>query len=419
MTRHTLLLASAAALAAVAVWLARSDQPIPAPLKQPPPTKFECRWADTPIVIDGRADDPAWKYAQAIDAFHLPWLGDRARMSRTRTVARLLWDREYLYFFAEMEDADLFADIEKHDGDLWNNDVFELFFRPDSAKSGYYEFQVNPAGAVFDAFYPKWAPDTFQTQKKAGTFHIDARVQLRGTLNKRNDADAGWSVEGRIPWTDFIRTGGRPVEGEEWKLNLCRYDYTAAWKEPELSCIAPIRKKTLPSFFHQIDDFAAVTFVGPDEKTARPFGIDKRVPLTTSKVVGFPDPPPPYRAVRAVPDYKPEFPIMVRVIPDSTEALVITQPQSYGPTSIARVSLSGGSKVAAKLFATPNGGTAYDIAFHPKFAENGFVYMGWNGGAPGQKKRSRITRYTMTKKPPFTIDTASAKEIIELGIGRP
>ena len=51
-------------------------------------------------------------------------------MSRTATTAKLLWDREYLYFFADMEDADLFADITEHDGNLWNNDVFELFFRP-------------------------------------------------------------------------------------------------------------------------------------------------------------------------------------------------------------------------------------------------------------------------------------------------
>src|SRR5947207_12640674 len=34
-----------------------------------PPTAFECRWADTPIKIDGKADDPAWKHAQVIDNF--------------------------------------------------------------------------------------------------------------------------------------------------------------------------------------------------------------------------------------------------------------------------------------------------------------------------------------------------------------
>src|SRR5436190_17677801 len=91
--------------------LAQADHPIPEPFKEPPPSKFECRWADAPITIDGTADEPAWKHAEPITAFHLAWLGDKARMARTATTAKLLWDRQYLYFFAEMEDSDLFADV--------------------------------------------------------------------------------------------------------------------------------------------------------------------------------------------------------------------------------------------------------------------------------------------------------------------
>ena len=391
-----------------------ADHPIPEPFKTAPPSKFECRWTDTPITIDGTADEEAWKHAQEIDAFHLPWLGDKARMSRTKTTAKLLWDREYLYFFAEMEDTDLFADITEHDGELWKNDVFELFFRPDPAKAGYYEFLVNAAGAKFDAFYPKYDTEKMLEWSKTGKFHIDAKVKLRGTLNKRDGKDQGWSVEGRIPWTDFTRTGGRPLVGEAWKMNLCRYDYNKEWKEPELSCLAPIAKKKLGAFFHQSDDYATITFIAADEKTAKPFGIDKLPPLNSSTVVGFPD-PPPYRVVRALPGYKPDYPIMVRVIPGSAAALVITQPRAYGPTTISRFPLAAdvNNNDAAKLFDTPDGGTAYDICCHPKFAENGYVYFGWNGGAKGEKKHSRITRYTMTTKPPFTIDTKSAKTIIE------
>ena len=75
--------------------------------------------------------------------------------ARTATTAKLLWDREYLYFFAEMEDTDLFAEITEQDGMLWLNDVFELFFRPDADKPGYYEFQVNAAGTQMDLFLPR------------------------------------------------------------------------------------------------------------------------------------------------------------------------------------------------------------------------------------------------------------------------
>src|SRR5438067_260908 len=101
-----------------------------------PPTAFECRWTDTPIKINGKGTDPAWKHAQVIDNFYVPWL-DKPRPAKTKTKAKLMWDREYLYFFADMEDADLYADITEHNGQLWNNDVFELFFKPADDKPGY------------------------------------------------------------------------------------------------------------------------------------------------------------------------------------------------------------------------------------------------------------------------------------------
>ncbi len=68
---------------------------------------FECRWADAPLVIDGVADEADWKRAETISQFTKPWIRGDAKSPKTSTKARLLWDRQYLYFFAEMQDADL------------------------------------------------------------------------------------------------------------------------------------------------------------------------------------------------------------------------------------------------------------------------------------------------------------------------
>src|SRR6185369_16152083 len=125
----------------------------------------------------------------------------------------------------------------------------------------------------FDAFYPKYDEKEIIKYSTTGKFHIDAKVKLRGTLNKRADKDEGWSVEGRIPWTDFARTGGRPLPGEAWKMNLCRFDYHKDWKEPELSCVAPIVKKKIPPFFHQSEDYATLTFV---EAAAATYGVAEK-----------------------------------------------------------------------------------------------------------------------------------------------
>ena len=382
-----------------------------------PETRYECRWADTPIVIDGKADDAAWKHAMAMDSFRLPWLGKDDRPAKQATRAKLLWDREHLYFFAEMDDRDVFADVTEQDGATYNNDVFELFFRPCRNHSGYYEFEVNAANTKLDAFFPRWDGDAIGGHIKKGDFHLETNVRVNGTLNKRDDTDQGWCVEGRIPWVDFLRTGGRPVPGEEWAFSLCRCDFDKDWKGPELSTTAPIRVPKIGPFFHQIEDYSPILFSGPDEKTAMPYGIAKRVPLTSSTVVGSPDPPLPYRAVKAYTNLSPSFPIMVRAVPSTDQLMYITQPSAYAPTALWRVTDDPDVKTAnaVKLFDTPKDGVAYDFCFHPKFAENGYVYVGWNGPGKGVRKNkfSRITRYTMRTQAPHTIDIATAKTIIE------
>ena len=112
----------------------------------------ECRKAIAPIILDGRADEIDWKIAQPLTNFHLAWAN--GRMAKTATKAKVLWDDQYFYFFAEMEDTDLYADVTEKDGDTWNNDVFEIFLKPSATETPYYEFHVNAANTHFDLFLP-------------------------------------------------------------------------------------------------------------------------------------------------------------------------------------------------------------------------------------------------------------------------
>ncbi|TXT28825.1 MAG: hypothetical protein FD138_2513, partial [Planctomycetota bacterium] len=98
-----------------------------------------------------------------------------------------------MYFVGEMVDADLYADVTEHDGDTWNNDVFELFFKPAESRPGYYEFQVNAKNTVFDMFLPRRGH--VARFRRADEFHIESKVVLDGTLNEWTDRDKGWSVE--------------------------------------------------------------------------------------------------------------------------------------------------------------------------------------------------------------------------------
>jgi uncharacterized repeat protein (TIGR03806 family) len=377
-------------------------------------TSYECRFTDDDIKIDGKADEKAWQQAELIDQFTLPWLREKNRPARTATKARLLWDREHLYFFAEMDDGDLYANVKENDGLLWNNDVFELFFKPADDKPGYYEFQVNAANAVLDMLLPRRGAGGYDRFIKDGDFHIQSKVELRGTLNNWSDKDRGWSVEGRIPWADFLKTGGRPAVDEKWKFALCRYDYSIDFEDPEgpeLSTCAPLNTNPFPNF-HAWEGYATLTFVGPDRKNAaRPFGVEKRIPLMTSRVVGTPEPPPPYVHQREWPKFSPAFPVFLINEPGSGRMLFIDQPYPYGRTRVCRTKDDPATGEFDVLL--EHDGTAYTICFHPKFAENGFMYLGWNGPSEGDNKWTRITRYTLARKAPFGIVPDSAKLIIE------
>src|SRR5262245_6944790 len=393
----------AALLAGLVLAAAAADAP--APFRQPP-TEFECRWADSPIVIDGKPDDAAWKAAPVIDRFYLPWLGKNVRDARPATKARLLWHREYRAFCAEMEESDLYADVKEPDGPTWENDVFELFLKPAADKPGYYEFQVNAAGTVLDMFLPRRGAGGYGRFKKDGDFHVEAKVRLDGTLNHWQDRDKGWTVEGRIPWKDFLRTGGRPEPGETWRFALCRYDYSVDFEGPEMSTCAPLKTDSFANF-HRHEDYAALKFVGPE--------MTKRVPLTNSKVVGSPDPPPPYRPKRVYPNVKPDFPIAIVRQPGSDRLLYVAQKWSYGPAALYRMKDDPDARDAELLLEFAGGAVAYDVKFHPDFANNGQVFVGLNGpsAADPKVKATQVVRYHIDPKPPHTFDPKSARLIIE------
>ena len=68
---------------------------------------------------------------------------------------------------------------------IWFNDAFELFIRPGPDKPGYYEFEVNAANAVFDAFYPKVDIPNIIKHIKHGEFRVVDLGSLNGTYVNR------------------------------------------------------------------------------------------------------------------------------------------------------------------------------------------------------------------------------------------
>jgi hypothetical protein len=217
-----------------------------------------CRWAAEPPVLDGKLDDRCWKAAAAIDRFASFWM-DPPR-SRPGTIAYLIWDDDALYYAGSMTDAELRSFGTKRNDHLWNGDVFELFLKPSTERPEYYEFQANPHGVVFEAPFPRRGPDFDGTFANAPLLGSKAVVSLSGTLDHPGDRDERWTVEGRIPWTAFRLTGGKPKPGAEWRFAICRYDYGKEGTAPITMSSAPLTT----SSFHRYEDYGKLRFEGAD-----------------------------------------------------------------------------------------------------------------------------------------------------------
>ena len=373
-----------------------------------PPGQVECRWTDRPVQIDGDGKDDAWKRAAVIDGFGMPWLPADQRRPKTKTQTRLLWDRENLYFLAEMEDHDLMAQVTEQDGPTWHDDVIELFLKPAENKPGYYELQVNPAGTRLDMFLPARSGEGYERYRKDGVFNWETKVSLHGTLNRNDDRDKGWTVEGRIPWTDLLRTGGRPEVNELWKMAFCRYDYHADGK-PELSTSAPLTK----SAFHQYEDYSPVRFLGPDAGSTRQTAMPGWTPVTTSKVVGSPDPPDPFHARRLYPRLKLTYPETIVREPGGDRLYALIQRYPGGPTTLIRFQDNPDVDRYEELLSVDQLG--YDLTFHPDYAQNGYLYFSMRGpfSAADADRKVSVVRYTLKRNGTNPLDPASARTIID------
>ncbi len=143
-----------------------------------------------------------------------------------------------------------------------------------------------------------------------------------------------------------------------------------------------------------------------------PVGIDKRILWNDSRVAGSPEPPLPYRVQRAFPQLKIVCPIGIAHEPGSDRLWVINQDIAWtGKGHVVRFKDDSAVSKTERLLDID--GIAYGVAFHPDFAKNGYFYVGYNGPYKAKDKFTRVSRYTLERKPPYQVVPGSEKRIIE------
>ncbi len=232
------------------VWLTTAAaQPLP---------RYDVQRASSPIVVDARLDEPAWRQVPPVGEFRaVRWKPGPVEP----TVVRMLWDDENLYLGYYCHDRHISAYVTERHGPVSNDDCVEIFLSPNPAKvTNYYTFEINAIGAMLNRCRTEWwtGPPTWEPEG------VRYRTTFHGLPSKdERPEDDHWMVELAIPFRNFARDAAHipPRPGDLWRLNLYRTGGITGRQSSTWSPMAsPARS------FHTPESFGWVRFVGRPRK---------------------------------------------------------------------------------------------------------------------------------------------------------
>lgn len=199
------------------------------------PRSYVCGRASSPLVIDGKLDDAGWQAASWTEEF-IDIEGNKKPKPRHATHAKMLWDDQYFYIAAEIEEPHVWATLTEHDAVIFQDNDFEVFVDPDGDNHQYFEFEINALGTGWDLFLNKPYKDGGKADNGWEIAGLKKAVHVDGSLNNPADTDRGWSVELAIPWSAFQPplvkdTAGhkgedlRPRSGDRWRVDFSRVEW--------------------------------------------------------------------------------------------------------------------------------------------------------------------------------------------------
>lgn len=154
----------------------------------------------------------------------------------------------------------------------------------------------------------------------------------------------------------------------------------------------------------------------PAQDDARPHGLPKRTPWTTSRVVGTPEPPPPYTTRAFRPELTLKNPVFVIAEPGTRDLLVVLQGgEADRPSRIVRIAedpKEGGPSGVEPVLEIP-GRLVYSVAFHPGHATNGQMLVFSNGRTGQTERTNRLSRFRLGRQAPRTVVPDSEEILLE------
>ncbi|KJD31182.1 carbohydrate-binding family 9-like protein [Tamlana nanhaiensis] len=211
------------------------------------PETYVAYKTNTPISIDGKGDDNAWKNAAYTKLF-TDIEGDKRPKYNTKV--KMLWDDNYYYILAEMQEPDVWATLKQRDTIIFYNNDFEVFIDPDGDTQNYYELEINALNTVWDLFINEPYREQNVVLNDWTLTGLKSAVTIDGTLNNADDTDKGWTLEIAIPWKAYRASYYHQniPENDFWRVNFSRVNWQHDLNNGKYSRKKDAQGKFLPEY---------------------------------------------------------------------------------------------------------------------------------------------------------------------------
>ena len=191
------------------------------------PKHYVCYRTDEPINLDGLMSETAWENAPWTDYF-MDIEGPHMPEPYYKTRVKMLWDDEYFYIVAELEEPHLWGTYTQREAVIFHENDFEVFIDANGDTHTYYELELNALGTVWDLFLTKPYLNDGIPMNAWDIAGFKYGIKLRGTINNPSDRDTSWTVEMAFPWNILKECAferRRPNPGEQWRVNFSRVQW--------------------------------------------------------------------------------------------------------------------------------------------------------------------------------------------------
>lgn len=241
--------------------------------KLTPPRTYVCLKADKPLNIDGALDEADWQRAPFTDDF-VDISGIDYPKPKYRTRAKLLWDDDYLYIGAELEEPNIKALLQQRDTIIYKDNDFEVFIDPEGDCRSYFEIELNARNTVFDLMLDR-------PYRVGGDFFVQwncpgmrSAVKCDGTLNQASDRDRSWTVEMAIPRQAIASSFSNPLQRGKWiRLNFSRVEWLKKGGPEENWVWSPTGKVDM----HMPERWGYIQLAGPGQSQSFSYPYNQNI----------------------------------------------------------------------------------------------------------------------------------------------